>query len=1162
MQIINFIVFVYLIPLTEFPTTDCIRVGGIFRKNIATDPVDDHQLYEFQELTNPASVSTSSDTPNVYDYRLRMALEFAVASVNKRTAEMSFNKSFTYNILTFTDGVGKAYQIARQVCAQLSLGVAAIFTSSESEFLRSACNEKKMPNFYIGSENFENFQNNVSGSVNTQQYTFKMAPGSEVWSRPAADIAIHFQWTKVAVLYCHSSGRPLKYTSFLIAMHLHSGVGRVQAVQDLLVRVHGVDLSVFGVRGDLGHLRDTIHHIKERRIHKLIIDCSVHDLLLIVMKRMMETGIMNNDHHLVLLGMDSHLMLRNHPYMFGRCNITTFTIARQESMVELEKEWEDFVKTRLVNDKPASMFSDQQISSGIPSTEMTTGVALMYDAVQLYARSLSNMIAADRFSFYHRSIPCTTQTTWMSGPALLENIKSTKITGLTGPLLFDSDGRRTNLTLDVLSITYNGLEKIGQWKYAADERSYYGIRPNVTKRLTMFGHQQTPNNPPYNNSLRNTTLIVTTIREHPYVFKESNNKDSPYQGYCIDLLNLLSEDLKFSYKLVEVADNNYGNELEDGTWDGMIGEVMHGHADMAVAPLTINYVREKVVRFTKPYMSLGVSILFRKPIPGNPSVFGFLNPLSLFIWVLIIIAYLLVAFVMFFIARLSPCEWHTAYSCQAKSNTLVNSFSFLNSMWFGFGALMQQGTEVSPRSISTRLLAGVWWFFTLIIISSYTANLAAFLTVTRMVNDISSADDLASQTKIKYGMMREGSTRSFFENSKIRTYKKMWNYLIQNEENFVFNNEEGMARVLAGDYAYLMESTTLQYLTAQNCNLTQIGGLLDTIGYGIATMESSLRDKLSVSILKLQENGMLDELKLKWWNHKAVNCPSEGGTSNTESLDVTNLGGAFIFLAIGATVAITTAIAEFAAHSLMNAKIKKTKWKTEVGLGLSAVCTCSKKIPRSSFFHDLSDDEDEKKQPDLQLKEIYCSCVHCCRLMKVEQHKCDQVKCPHFTSSVLNGPYTHRFSDMIETVLNDEEITPLKQSHSATTKMNIASFTASRDLESMIHSPSTPSGQQCNHLTAESSDFQSSSMSLPGASPVTTCQNMKQNESTDHCCHMSNTADICVSENKSRSPETYEIRRWLFANHRGRHSYMMGKPQPPESAGASNISINRRNEVV
>ena len=56
----------------------------------------------------------------------------------------------------------------------------------------------------------------------------------------------------------------------------------------------------------------------------------------------------------------------------------------------------------------------------------------------------------------------------------------------------------------------------------------------------------------------------------------------------------------------------------------------------------------------------------------------------------------------------------------------------------------------------------MWWFFTLIMISSYTANLAAFLTVERMESPIESAEDLAKQTKIKYGCLESGSTRAFF----------------------------------------------------------------------------------------------------------------------------------------------------------------------------------------------------------------------------------------------------------------------------------------------------------------------------------------------------------------------------------------------------------------
>lgn len=71
------------------------------------------------------------------------------------------------------------------------------------------------------------------------------------------------------------------------------------------------------------------------------------------------------------------------------------------------------------------------------------------------------------------------------------------------------------------------------------------------------------------------------------------------------------------------------------------------------------------------------------------------------------------------------------------------------------------------------MVAGMWWFFTLIMISSYTANLAAFLTVERMDSPIESAEDLAKQTKIKYGALRGGSTAAFFRVNTIFSFVLM-----------------------------------------------------------------------------------------------------------------------------------------------------------------------------------------------------------------------------------------------------------------------------------------------------------------------------------------------------------------------------------------------------
>ena len=62
-------------------------------------------------------------------------------------------------------------------------------------------------------------------------------------------------------------------------------------------------------------------------------------------------------------------------------------------------------------------------------------------------------------------------------------------------------------------------------------------------------------------------------------------------------------------------------------------------------------------------------------------------------------------------------------------------------------------------------------------IASYTANLAAFLTVETLEKPIESADDLAKQTVIKYGAVRGGSTSKFFQHSNMEPFKTMWAFM-------------------------------------------------------------------------------------------------------------------------------------------------------------------------------------------------------------------------------------------------------------------------------------------------------------------------------------------------------------------------------------------------
>ncbi|ETN68622.1 hypothetical protein NECAME_15719 [Necator americanus] len=271
---------------------------------------------------------------------------------------------------------------------------------------------------------------------------------------------------------------------------------------------------------------------------------------------------------------------------------------------------------------------------------------------------------------------------------------------------------------------------------------------------------------PEADDLAGLHLRVVVYLEEPFVMKNSTNH---YEGFCIDLLNEMAAILKFNYTIIEVQDGSYGIEVhgyvgllskfsygymtasfdqchqmiaindqnvahrewssasvmsvslisqkkiqdDKGRWNGIIGVLQRHEADVSVSAVTITYSRVEVVDFTLPFMHLGISILLArtKEDSEKSSLFTFLEPLSLPVWLSLIGAYLSVSFTMYLLARFSPYEWYDIEKIDERDHSIENQknqFSVLNSLWFAVGSLMQQGSDVIPRAAATRVVAVIW----------------------------------------------------------------------------------------------------------------------------------------------------------------------------------------------------------------------------------------------------------------------------------------------------------------------------------------------------------------------------------------------------------------------------------------------------------------------
>ena len=80
------------------------------------------------------------------------------------------------------------------------------------------------------------------------------------------------------------------------------------------------------------------------------------------------------------------------------------------------------------------------------------------------------------------------------------------------------------------------------------------------------------------------------------------------------------------------------------------------------------------------------------------------------------------------------------------------------------------------------------------------------------------------------------------QSSTIPTYQKLNAFMESSKVNmYTGGNKEGIDRVRKedGNYAFFMEAAAIEYHVERLCDLTQLGDLLDSKGYGIALPPST-----------------------------------------------------------------------------------------------------------------------------------------------------------------------------------------------------------------------------------------------------------------------------------------------------------------------------------
>ncbi|XP_056279111.1 glutamate receptor U1-like [Pseudoliparis swirei] len=407
-------------------------------------------------------------------------------------------------------------------------------------------------------------------------------------------------------------------------------------------------------------------------------------------------------------------------------------------------------------------------------------------------------------------------------------------------------------------------------------------------------------------------LTITTIKQEPYTMSRGGG-GSELEGYCVDLISELSKALGFRYKLSLVKDNRYGAMDASGAWSGMIGEVIRGEADLAVAPLTLTATRETAVDMTTPFMQTGISFLLRRDSASEESGFSVLAPFSTDMWVGVLVAFLLTGLCIFLVGRISPTEW-------AEPDTEEHSFTLLHSFWYITGALTLQGAGPHPKAASGRLIGATWWLFAVLLLACYFGNLSSSLHSGDKHVSIRTFEDLANQDGVDYGTVEAGSTMSFFKNSNNPVYRRIYEHM-ERKKSYVSSMGEGVRLAQGGNFAFIGEAVSLDLAVARHCELRRSEDAIAMRAYSVAApLGSPLVKNLTVAILQLSESGELAYLRQKWW---ASSCVAGDRAHGAEALRPHELRGPFLLLALGLGAGLLLALLELVSRARGRAKESK-----------------------------------------------------------------------------------------------------------------------------------------------------------------------------------------------------------------------------------------------
>ena len=468
---------------------------------------------------------------------------------------------------------------------------------------------------------------------------------------------------------------------------------------------------------------------------------------------------------------------------------------------------------------------------------------------------------------------------------VLNSLNETKLNDET-QLLFYSIKPDDTVAIQILHKTHNASRLIfkpfGTWS----QNKKFDIlqEKNTEKQHSLYGHHirvVSAYAPP----------AVTYIEDHC-------SSISCFQGIFADVWHALVDQMNFTFTIRRAY--QWGS-LENGKWNGMVGMLHEGKADIAATDLTITMARSKVVDFL-PTLLETTEELYMKNLGDSFSLVSYFGPFTKTSWVCITLWTIIVSIFLVIIVRFA----------ENKSSIDI---SILNGYFEVTTFLLNVRCMSIPNLNSTRIAFGCALIGGIIFYYHWEAELIAYMSARKINIPFKNLEELSKAPEFKLIVAKGTVHLDTFRYSKDPIHSKLWSEKIEPH----FDNLPllgGIQKTILNDpysVAY-SDSTTKMRDSYLNCEIVDIGPPIRKTHLAFAVQKNSpFYREFREQINALKETGLVRRY-IQRYNMERQSCKSYSGNPVSMHQCVIT----FQIICFGAIASFLLLVAEYCASFLLN----------------------------------------------------------------------------------------------------------------------------------------------------------------------------------------------------------------------------------------------------